>query len=100
VRDNVSLAEYFGIAAGYDLSKAQTELSLMAHTGTIDRTSIVKYTSSTPETRIYIGLAHLIDGKLHQDMNIQELYRNYLSSMVSTNSPWRDSTLDLTDASM
>jgi hypothetical protein len=83
VLDNASLAEYFGVAAGHDLSKAQNELLWMAHMGTADGTSVVRYTASTPETTIYLGLAYLINRKLHQDMDAPELYRNHLSSLVS-----------------
>jgi len=83
VQDNISLAEYFGIAADNDLSKAQNELLLMAHTGTSDGTSIVQYVPSTPETTILLGLYCLISRNLHQDMGIGELYRNHLSSLVS-----------------
>jgi hypothetical protein len=83
VQDNASLAEHFGVAAGHDLSKAQNELLWMAHTGTADGTSVVRYTASTPETTIYFGLGWLIFRKLHLDMDIQELYQNHLSSLVS-----------------
>jgi hypothetical protein len=86
VQDNIALAEYFGIEADNDLSKAQNELLLMAHTGSSDGTSIVQNISSTPETTVSFSLYCLITRNLHQDMGIQELYRNHLSSLVSMKS--------------
>jgi hypothetical protein len=65
VQDNIALAEYFGIAADNDLSKAQNELLLMSHTGSSDGTSIVRNISSTPETTVSSGLYCLITRNLH-----------------------------------
>jgi hypothetical protein len=83
VQDNMALAEYFGIAADNDLSKAQNELLLMASTGSSDGASIVRYISSTPETTVSFCVFSLIMRNLHRDMGVQELYRDHLSSLVS-----------------
>jgi hypothetical protein len=82
LQDNASLAVYFGVAADNHLSNAQNGLLLIAHTGTSDGTSIVQCTSSTPETTILFGLWCLAVKNIHEDMQIEELYRNHLSSLV------------------
>lgn len=83
LKDNIALADWYGVAADVALSKAQNELLLMAHTGSIDGASVVSCMSSTPETTILYSLFCLMGRRLLQDFPIWELYRNHLSSLVS-----------------
>lgn len=84
VFDNLALAEYYGIAAESELSKAQNELLLMAHTGASDGASVVQYISSTPETTTVFAIFCLMGKHLHQDKSLPELYRAHLSTLVSS----------------
>ncbi|KAJ4305064.1 hypothetical protein N0V90_000594 [Kalmusia sp. IMI 367209] len=81
VLDNLALAEYYGIAADNELSKAQNELLLMAYTGSSDGTSVVQYIASTPETTVAFCMLCLIVRKLHQDKALPDLYRSHLSTL-------------------
>jgi len=83
LRDNIALAEYYGIDADNCLSRAQDELLLMAHTGTSDGSSLVRYTASPPETTILFGIICLLERPLHQDTSVVDLYRAHLASLVS-----------------
>jgi len=84
LRDNIALAEYYAIAAKNALSKAQDELLLMAYTGSSDGASIVQYISIPPETTALYAIGCLVARPIVEELRIQELYRNHLSSLVST----------------
>jgi hypothetical protein len=81
---NIELVDYFGIAAETMLSNAQNELLLMMQTGSSDGTSIVQYISTPPETMVLYALMVLISRELVGDLDVEALYRNHLSSLVSS----------------
>ena len=65
------------------LSRAQNELLLMAHTGSGDSTSVVRYISSPTETTIIFGMYGLTVRHIYQDKSICELYKAHSLSLVS-----------------
>ncbi|PVH95033.1 hypothetical protein DM02DRAFT_675778 [Periconia macrospinosa] len=81
VQDNFALADHYGVAADRQLSKAQDELLLMAHTGSPDGAKIIDYRPSPPEATVQMILLFLCMRKIHNDRSIEELYRNHLSTL-------------------
>lgn len=77
MKDNEALADYYGILADNALAKSYSQLLLMAHTGSLDDASLVRYVSCTQDTTLMYILRSLVE------TDTVKQYSEHISNLVS-----------------
>lgn len=80
-RHDASGAEMFATIADTAMAKARDDLLLMTHTG--DDMGSMIHERSSPQLTVLLGLVTLMMRPLLWDMTVIQLYRGYLTALVS-----------------